>query len=392
VPFADVVYAEDGSQFYEQARTLGLSAIWEPAAGYLHLAPRLGSALIALLPVSTVAAAYAVSATVLVSVLALYVFHASTALLVSWQSRAILAGAMIVPSLAGQTIANLTNLHWYLMFAAFWAVVFKPRTLAWAVGGAVVGAAAALSDPLTALLLPTAAVAIYRYRSWLHFIVVGAVLAGLAIQSFVVIGAEQRVGTEASWADLPIIYAFRVAGGLVFGDVHLGGLWERAGSSVAVVAIVAVTIVVAGAFVGATGWRLAICALAVANSLLFLAVPTLLRGTASLVPVADQPPPLHSGRYMLIPALLIVVCIAELVDRAAIDRTRSSVIMGGVTAVWLALVIVGNFLITPHVDGPSWKAGIEAASVECRSSTSASATVAIAPAGRWKVSIQCEDL
>jgi hypothetical protein len=332
VPFADVLYAEDGSQFYSQARTLGVSAIWKPAAGYLHLIPRLCSALIALLPVSMISAAYALSATVLVGILALYVFRASTALLVSWQSRALLAAAMVVPPLAGQTIANLANLHWYLMFAAFWAVVFKPPTLPWAIGGATVGAAAALSDPLTALLLPTAAVAIYLYRSRLHAIVVGVTLAALAVQGLVVIGAEQRVGAEASWADLPIVYAFRVAGGLVIGDAHLSGVWERAGSSVAVVAIVAVTIVVAAAVTGATGWRLAICILAVANSLLFFAVSTLLRGTASLVPVTGQPPPLHSGRYALVPALLIVVCIAVLVDRAATDRTRHAMFMGGTAA------------------------------------------------------------
>lgn len=40
-PIAQYLWAEDGSIFINQAHTLGLAALWQPYAGYLHLYPRL---------------------------------------------------------------------------------------------------------------------------------------------------------------------------------------------------------------------------------------------------------------------------------------------------------------------------------------------------------------
>jgi len=45
----DVLYAEDGSLFYADARSLGACAIVSPYAGYLHLVPRIVSAAISVL-------------------------------------------------------------------------------------------------------------------------------------------------------------------------------------------------------------------------------------------------------------------------------------------------------------------------------------------------------
>ncbi len=160
-PFLDVLYAEDGTLFYADARAAGLNAIWTPYAGYLNVVPRVASEAIAVLSVDHVAGAYSVFAAVLVALLALYVFFTSRVLLDSWPSRALLAGAMCLPPLASETIANVSNLHWYLMFAAFWAIIGNPRNVWWTVAGVSVGAAAALSDPLTALLLPGAALVVY---------------------------------------------------------------------------------------------------------------------------------------------------------------------------------------------------------------------------------------
>jgi hypothetical protein len=70
VPFVDILYAEEGTVFFTDARTLGWDAIVAPYAGYLHLVPRLTSAGIVLLPTGQTAAASAVITAVLIALVA----------------------------------------------------------------------------------------------------------------------------------------------------------------------------------------------------------------------------------------------------------------------------------------------------------------------------------
>lgn len=391
-PFVDILYAEDGAVFYPEARAAGLSVIVTPEGGYMHFVTRVASAAIAVLPIGQVAAAYAVIATVLVAILALYVFFASSVLLDSWPSRALLAGAMVIPPMAAETIANMTNLHWYLMFAAFWAVISNPRNAGWTVAGASVGAAAALGDPLTALLLPSAALAIYRFRSRMHGFVVAAMVAGLAVQLLVVLGAEHRVGTESSWTHLPGLYALRVASAITIGDVHLTSAWQRADWSIPLMAVVAVAVVVVLAIAWTHEWRKLIVIAAVFNSIVFFAVPLFLRGTALIFPIVGQPPTLFAGRYALIPPLFLVVCVAVLFDLAVVERTLKTALGGGIATVWLVGVIAANYFITPLPTGPSWGDGVEAARLECLSKPTGEAVVEIAPGPGWTVRLSCADL
>ena len=390
-PFIDILYAEDGTRFYSEARTMGIGSIIAPYAGYMHFVPRVASLMLVALPAGGVAAGYAVTATTLIALLALYVFSASRVLLDSWQSRALLAAAMVIPPLAGQTIANLTNLHWYLMFAAFWAVISNPRHAWWTVAGATVGAAAALSDPLTVLLLPAAALAIFRYRSRRHGYVIAAVVMGLGAQLLVVLSAEQRVGSESSLVDLPALYAFRVAGGITIGDVHLTNAWLTASWSLAVVAVVAVTFVVVLAIAWTQTWRRVIVVIAVVYSIAFFVAPLLVRGTEGMIPLVDQPPPLFSGRYTLIPALFIIVCVAVLADLAVVERELKNVLVGGMAAAWLIAVIASNYIIAPLPNGPSWTEGVEAARQECILEPTDYVEVPIAPPS-WNVRLACADL
>ena len=77
-PFTDILYAEDGTVFFSDARIMGIEGILVPYAGYLHVVSRAVAATIALLPIGQVAAAYSIIAAVLVAFLALYVFFSST--------------------------------------------------------------------------------------------------------------------------------------------------------------------------------------------------------------------------------------------------------------------------------------------------------------------------
>lgn len=55
-------FAEDGQIFLSQARNLGLAAIIEPYAGYLHVIPRIIAALLKPFPVDVAPLLYAIAA------------------------------------------------------------------------------------------------------------------------------------------------------------------------------------------------------------------------------------------------------------------------------------------------------------------------------------------
>ena len=64
---------------------------------------------------------------------------------------------VLLPLATVEMLDNLVNLPWWMFFASFWALLWRPRRAA-AAGAAVLCALAAASEPLVGLLLPLAAV------------------------------------------------------------------------------------------------------------------------------------------------------------------------------------------------------------------------------------------
>ncbi|WP_329787565.1 hypothetical protein V1227_22590 [Lentzea sp. DG1S-22] len=173
----DHLWAEDGARFLVDAvRSPALENLVTPYGGYLHALPRLVAQLVALLPVEWAAAGFAVCAAVLRALIALIVFAASKAYLRSAPLRFALAALVVVlPAGNSETLNNMTNLHWFLLYGAFWALLWRnaPR-----VPVAVFVVLAALSSPLIFLLTPIALVRFFQPRK----VVPIAFLAATAVQ------------------------------------------------------------------------------------------------------------------------------------------------------------------------------------------------------------------
>jgi hypothetical protein len=154
VPPWDTIYGEDLSIYLVQA----LQHPWPllaSYAGYLQLVPRLIAQLVVYLPLRDAAAAFAISGALVTAGSALFIFHASAGHVRSAVLRFVLAVAVVLLPVAQLEIADSTvNSPWYLLFALFWAVLWRPRTRAGMAGAAAVGFLTAATTTMSVIVAP----------------------------------------------------------------------------------------------------------------------------------------------------------------------------------------------------------------------------------------------
>jgi hypothetical protein len=154
VPAWDSIYGEDLGIFLVQA----LQHPWPllvPYAGYLQLVPRLIAQFVFYLPLRDAAAAFAISGALVTTGCALFIFHASAGHVRSAVLRFVLALVVVLLPVAQLEIADSgVNSPWYLLFALFWAVLWRPGTRAGMVGAAAVGFLTAASTTMSVVFAP----------------------------------------------------------------------------------------------------------------------------------------------------------------------------------------------------------------------------------------------
>ena len=197
VPVWNSLWAEDGRVFLSDAIRNFPGTFFDQNGGYIHVVPRLIAGVVAALPVTDAAAGMAVGSAAVIALIAGFVYLASSEILRSRIARLGLATAVVVLPVPGsELLANTTNLHFYLLFACFWALLWQSETpLAVGSRGLVV-LATALSDPLSALFLPLALVAPIARRTVGALAVTGLFLAGLAAQFALMAGGARP---ERNW-------------------------------------------------------------------------------------------------------------------------------------------------------------------------------------------------
>ena len=153
---------------------------------------------------------------------------------------------LLLPVPGSDLLANATNLHFYLLFACFWAFLWQSETTTALSCRGIAALGAALSDPLSALFLPLAIVAPVARRSVRSAVVSGLFFVGLATQLAIMWGGTRP---ERNWSfrlgALPELFSLRVAGGLLVGDRFLGDTWAAFGRTFAYGALVVVIGVIA---------------------------------------------------------------------------------------------------------------------------------------------------
>jgi len=153
-PAWNSVWAEDPGIYLPGA----LAHPWhllQPYGGYLQLVPRLLGQIAALLPIRHASAAFAIGGALIASACGLFAYHASAGQIGSRWLRALLGlSVVLLPVAQLEILDNGVNSIWYLLYALFWAALWRPRTRTGAAVAAVVAFAAASSTSLALLYAP----------------------------------------------------------------------------------------------------------------------------------------------------------------------------------------------------------------------------------------------
>jgi hypothetical protein len=367
----DTVWAEDGSVFLRDALNEPfLSTLVEPYGGYVHVIPRLIASVAGALPLDHAALVFSVAWAVVVSLSALFIYFASTEVFRSpWTRLAISLLAAFLPAAGSELLGNATNLHFYLIYTCFWALVWRSEKRGALAVRAITVVAATLSDPLTILFAPLVIHGVVVRKTRSAFVIPLVFASGLAIQLAAMAASEspQRL-TRFDPADIAPLFALRVTGSLLVGDRFIDDLWFMLGRGFAYGSL---AVVMLACFVGAakagprTRVFVAVCCLYAAT---FFFVDLFGRGSAGMRPGSDAATwHLAGARFTYAPILFLSAALLAVADD--IGRRFPSSAWRRIHPAALALsaaVVIANFSLSSERSlGPEWRPSLAAARAQC---------------------------
>ncbi len=385
----DHLWAEDGARFMVDAVTLpAFSNLVAPYGGYLHALPRLVAELVALLPLEWAAAGFAVAAAVLRVVVALISFAASGAYLRSVPLRVALAALVVVlPAGNSEPLNNMANLHWFLLYGVFWALLWRdaPRLPI-----APFVFLAAVSSPLVLVLAPIALLRLALPRKEVPI----AFLAGVLTQGAVMLFAERTPYSHDVVDPVQVALAslMRVPVVAFTGSEQVARLYPEHGNLPLLASLVLAAVpVVAGLRWGSQAGRLLVL-LGVGYSALVIVVS--LTANWSAVLQVQHPEVVMAGqRYSIAPCLFLFAAIAVGLDTVPARRWERLAVVAGRSVI--ALVVVASVLLHLRtaavvLTGVPWDDSVARARAQCAGGS---------PAGRldheptnWFFELPCRHL
>jgi hypothetical protein len=389
-PSYRTIFAEDGQVFYADAIHQGLGSLTHPYAGYLVTVTRLLAIPGTWLPTDRLADYLALAGALAGSLIALAVYHLTDQAIESRILRAALAFAVALhPVLAGENLANITNILWVLLFATFWALLRRPTTRADIVLAAVIVFLGATSTTLAVVFLPVAAWALWSRREFSTAVVVSSYGIGLFLQVIAYLSTSDH-GPEGHASGLATLYFARVLGVTAVGTRGARDLWNSGGRSLLFPFGGAFIVLVIVLVVSNRGIPRALGLVTAAYSVVLFALPLSIRGTApitlgSVFTEGDQ-------RYAVLPVLFLITSLTIMVSHLRCSpRTRA--ILGCVVAAQLVTVTALSIHTknSDRSDGPEWYPELVATARLCDGRPVGTREVPIAPAP-WQIPISCRDL
>jgi hypothetical protein len=415
VPAASTVWAEDARVFYAQALKMPFGrTLFTTYNGYAQLVPRLLAQFAREAPPDRAAEVFAVAGAVSFALTACLVFHMAKGHIASPLVRGVLVAAMaLLPIATSELLDNVLNVPWWLFFAAFWALLWRPQTAPGLVVAGAVGLLATASEPLVALFAPLAMVRAVTLRPRREHAVTAGLVLGLVYQGAARLATGSKHFTPAPLHGIGQDFAER-AGLALLGGMR-GSDWLIARSptvAVAVGALIACAVVVAGLSARSPGVRAFTVAAAVFSVVSFV-VPVWLRGVSAVLSTSTLD---EGSRYEAVPLLLLISVVLVVaghlsgpgVTRAAraVDAPRGGgrpprrARWSGRKAVAVPLTCAVLFLPSWVADfrdanlrshGPTWQSQLALARSHCQTSHARTATLLIDPPG-WKVALPCRAL
>jgi hypothetical protein len=309
---------------------------------------------------------------------------------------ALAAGTALAPVASLESLDSAAYVPWYMLFATFWLLLWRPATMRGATLASLFILATALSTPGVWFFIPLAALRAVAVRDRRDLAIVGSFAAGAAAQIPVVALNQDQAVVDPLWtSDIWTAYLQRVLDGAAFGQ-RLGGLaWAHLGWPFLLLLILcaAVALAVGLKYSNRTGRYPAL--IAIPTSLALFVVSVYQRAVGSNV--VWPPNAYHgaAGRYAIVPALLLIsaalVLIANVPRRE--ERGGSSLLslMSAGAAILLVVAIATSFSQGDNaVRGtPRWGDALESASSACAAQGVLDVTVPTSPPG-FGLQVPCD--
>ena len=395
----NTIWAEDGYIWLRDALSHDLfDALTTPYNGYIQSISRLVAAPVSLLPIQAFAPSMALAGAAIVTGCAFVVWRASSGLIQSPLLRGCLATMMILlPTVGLEMLANVTNTIWFLLFAGFWILLWRPVSFVRACGAASVLFVAVVSTAGALALLPVWILRLFAIRDRRDGVILAAFAVGASLQIGLSWGQNDLLGEPGSpqialtphWSpDLLVAYLQRVAGGVAGGQWLSGHLWELLG---VVFAILLGGALIAFAIAAARTRARIFVALALMISLALFVVSGAQRWTAGgsqlMWPLGESNT--IGSHYVVVPTLMLLSALIVWLDTLPEPAARRPWRRPAVAA--MAFIGVCALLTFSVGDGeirgtPTWTRALRDARAGCVThETSQEVPVVIAPVKQYVV-------
>jgi hypothetical protein len=387
------LWAEDGPIFLQGAVTHSfLDAVTTEYAGYLVVVPRLIGEAASALPLQDAPETFSLLAATIAALSGFVVWHASSGHISSPFLRGALAALTVLTPVGGlETIDTAAYVAWYMLFASFWILLWRPRTTAAAVLAGLFVALTALSSPGVWFFAPVALLRLLAIRDRRDVAILAGYFGGGLVQIAAVASSSYQ-GPPTQWtADIWTVLLQRVVNGAAFG-LRLGGhAWVDLGWPFLIVLTVAMAVGLAFGVARSGGSVRWLAGLALPIAVVMFIVSIYQRAVATPMLWPGNAWNGSAGRYSLVPAMLLVSVILAIVDRSWKGRSwreRSS--WPGLAAV--AVLLISMLVSLPARESvrgtPPWEAALDGAAQTCRSDPHSATTLAISPPG-WGLELPC---
>ncbi len=370
----DRVYAEDG--MFLGTWLVG-APLFEPYAGYQHLAPRIVSGVVTLLPVAWWGLGVTIGSALLVGGVAAASYAACRRVVRTETGRLLVALVpVLAPAARAEVLGNLANVHWYGSYLLLWVAFVHVRRRWHVVAWGLLAFVCCMTEIQTALLAPLLGVQWLRRR--LHPGVVAGAAAGLAWQVLTYL-LEPRVTGATGLPGARTTLNGYLANVEIAGFVYSTGLVDQVVTRFTwwtprLLLVALLGFALAMTWRRSWDYRLAVWA-ALAVSLGQWLLAYLSNDSSKFI---YHSPPFILVRWGMSASLLLLAAVVLLVDRLQPTLLRLG------TALLLVAVLSVSYAVVPEFrEGPAWSAQVNAGTC-----TAGTVRVETLPAG-WYVEVPC---
>jgi hypothetical protein len=392
------LWAEDGPIYMQEALNQSFwHAIFSTYATYLVLVPRLIAEVASLAPLTDVPAAVSILSGLVVGLSGLAVWHAAAAHVRNPYLRGTLVVLTVLSPVAGlESLDSAAYVPWYMLFASFWLLLWRPATMRGAVLGGAFILLTGLSTPGLWFFAPLAALRMLALRGSRDLAIVGGYAIGAAVQ-IPILALTDETAVEPLWtADIWTSFLQRVVDGAPFG-LRIGGeAWSHLGWPFLIVLTVALAVGLAVGLRHATPGARYLTAIAIPTSLLMFVVSLYQRAVGTEMVWPEGLSNAAGSRYSIVPALLFVSAGLALLDSRLHRRSPAPQRLlwpVAATMAVLGLAVAAAFYVRDlETRGiPPWDAALDSAAIACRGEALTDVAVPTSPPG-FGIQLPCDQV